>query len=75
MSLIVMKDVLICHFLFFPSFSAVQNERAPRHGNKRPLPTPSLPQGPCWTPPTIGYVAESPQVTMPFGFRTLSTNK
>ncbi|CAF1397652.1 unnamed protein product, partial [Adineta ricciae] len=63
----------------------VQNERAPRHGNKRPLPLPitappssrslPLPRMQCWTPPTsAGYVNESPQVTIPFGFRNLSIN-
>ncbi len=65
-----MKDVLISRL-----FLAVQNERAPRHGNKRVMPTPSLPPVQCWTPPAVGYVAESPQVTMPFGFRNLSINK
>ncbi|CAF1004693.1 unnamed protein product [Adineta steineri] len=55
--------------------SAVQNERAPRHGNKRTLPAPP-PRVQCWTPPTsaVGYVSESPQVTMPFGFRNLPMN-
>ncbi|CAF0953047.1 unnamed protein product [Rotaria sordida] len=65
--------------------SAVQNERAPRHGAKRaalpllppPPPPPSipLPRIQCWTPPTaVGYVNESPQVTMSFGFRNLAIN-
>jgi hypothetical protein len=64
-----MKDVLIS-FLFL---LAVQNERAPRHGSKRVIPT----RVQSWTPPPIvGYVpAESPQVTMPFGFRNLSIHK
>ncbi|CAF4151984.1 unnamed protein product, partial [Adineta steineri] len=55
----------------------VQNERAPRHGNKRTLPAPPPPSRmQCWTPPTsaVGYVSESPQVTMPFGFRNLPMN-
>ncbi|UJR09345.1 hypothetical protein I4U23_013588 [Adineta vaga] len=65
--------------------SAVQNERAPRHGNKRTLPVSTIappssrsfpfPRMQCWTPPTsAGYVSESPQVTMPFGFRNLPMN-
>ncbi|CAF4647684.1 unnamed protein product [Rotaria sp. Silwood1] len=62
--------------------SAVQNERAPRHGTKRVLPLPPPPSSSiplsrmqCWTPPTtVGYVNESPQVTMPFGFRNLTIN-
>jgi hypothetical protein len=62
-----MKDVLI---FLFPI--AVQNERAPRHGSKRATP---LPRTQCWTPPAVGYVAESPQVTMPLGFRNLPINK
>jgi hypothetical protein len=65
-----MKDVLISFF-----FLAVQNERAPRHGTKRAMPTPSIPRVQCWTPPTVGYVAESQQVTMRFGLRNLSVNK
>lgn len=66
-----MKDVLISTFFFL----AVQNERAPRHGTKRAMPTPSLPRVQCWTPPTIGYVAESSKMTMPFGIRNMPINK
>ncbi|CAF1041493.1 unnamed protein product [Adineta steineri] len=51
--------------------SAVQNERAPRHGSKRVI---STSRTQCWTPPTIGYVTESSQMNMPFGFRNLSIN-
>jgi hypothetical protein len=61
-----MKNVLI--------YLAVQNERAPRHGTKRIVPP--LPRMQCWKSPTAaGYVTESPQVTMPFGFRNLPNNK
>ncbi|CAF2118709.1 unnamed protein product [Rotaria magnacalcarata] len=61
--------------------SAVQNERAPRHGATRglslppPPPPPPIPRMQCWTPPTAaGYVNESPQVTIPFGFRNLTVH-
>ncbi|CAF5060905.1 unnamed protein product, partial [Rotaria magnacalcarata] len=59
----------------------VQNERAPRHGATRglslppPPPPPPIPRMQCWTPPTAaGYVNESPQVTIPFGFRNLTVH-
>jgi hypothetical protein len=67
-SLIVMKDVLFFILL------AVQNERAPRHGSKRVMPNTSISRVQSWTPPAVGYVAESQQVTMPFGFRNLPIN-
>ncbi|CAF0805770.1 unnamed protein product [Rotaria sp. Silwood1] len=54
--------------------NAVQNERVPRHGVKRVIPNSSLPRIQCWTPPAVGYVAESLQVTMPYGFRNLPMN-
>ncbi|UJR36802.1 hypothetical protein I4U23_029516 [Adineta vaga] len=55
--------------------NAVQNERAPRLISKRVLTTTtSLPRTQCWTPPTVGYVAKSPQVTMPFDLRNLPMN-
>ncbi|CAF1244399.1 unnamed protein product [Adineta ricciae] len=53
--------------------NAVQNERAPRLPSKQALPTASLPRTQCWTPPTVGYVAKSPSVTMPIDFRNIST--
>ncbi|CAF0827975.1 unnamed protein product [Rotaria sordida] len=61
-------------FISLLFFSAVQNERVPRHGSKRVISTPSLSRVQCWTPPAVGYVAESLKVTMPFGFRNLPIN-
>ncbi|CAF1087700.1 unnamed protein product [Rotaria magnacalcarata] len=55
--------------------NAVQNERVPRHGSKRVMQAPSVSRVQSWTPPAVGYVAESlNKVMMPFGFRNIPMN-